>query len=196
MSGGGDDRLRRHLTPIPGRTDRYVIVDRGPGGDRVARRGAWPEPEAGDDEEDEGGDVAENDDRAASTLTRLMLRHPADLPARAQEAKGALDAIAEHRLWLIPLLSALFVVTIEVFAGLSGRPLPMEAHAVLGAFWIFAVGRTGSREITSRRRGERIMGIAKRQGISARVAHDELELLEALIEQRSLERGGRDSDGR
>lgn len=118
--------------------------------------------------------------------------HDDAVSALVARDKGFLNWIAVNRVWLVPLLCAMFVVTIEVGVALMGRTLPLEAHGVLGAFWLYTVGRTGQRETWNRRRQRRIVQLAHRAGIPATVAEDEHELMEMLIESYALREGGRD----
>lgn len=161
------------------------------GGHRLP--GGRARPELEEDDHRDGDEPDDHQSGASSSVLAGLLLHEDALSAALDRHKGALAWITANRVWLIPYLSAVFVVCVEVGAALAGRSLPMEAHAVLGAFWVFAVGRSAQRQRREQTRESKVKEIARTLGMSPIVVRDEYALLEELIRQRQL-RGG-DGDG-
>lgn len=88
-------------------------------------------------------------------------------------------------MWLVPLLSALFVVSVVVLSEIIGHQLSPVALAVLGAFWVFSTGREGFRQraVSSGDafRRARLREIARQAGLPTFAVQDEYQLLELLI---------------
>lgn len=92
--------------------------------------------------------------------------------------------IERNRRWLIPWISALIVIGIEIGAGLfASKPIPTEGHAVLGAFWIYAVGRGSQQALEAGRHRRRLEDYAHHRGISLEAAADEWEAFLAAVER-------------
>lgn len=152
-----------------------------PGRAGVEEEGDHHEDEHEDDEEDGPGD---------SALGRLLRHGPdpttaVDLRrASAQSRAGVLAWIERNRRWLIPWISALIVIGIEIGAGLfAQKPIPTEGHAVLGAFWLYAVGRGSQQAIEAGRHRQRLADYAGRRGISLEAAADEWDAFLAAVER-------------
>lgn len=110
---------------------------------------------------------------------------------------GVLAWVTENRVWLVPLWSALFVVSVVVLAEIVGHQLSPVALAVLGAFWVFATGREGIRQRarvgTTMFRRDRLREIARQADLPPYLVQDEYQLLELLIAaDRRRELGGGD----
>lgn len=90
-----------------------------------------------------------------------------------------------NRVWLVPLMSALFVVSVVVMSEIVGHQLSPVALAVLGAFWVFSTGREGFRKrvVSSGEmyRRARMREIARQAGLPIFAVQDEYQLLELLI---------------
>jgi len=78
-------------------------------------------------------------------------------------------------------------MVIEVLAALfASRPMPIEGHAALAAFWAFAVAR-GTARVQRMRAGEaRLIEYARRRGIPLDEARDEWEAFEASVARTQL----------
>ena len=101
--------------------------------------------------------------------------------------------IERNRRWLIPWISALIVVGIETAAWVfSSKPIPVEGHAVLGAFWVYAVGRGTQNALHASQHQRRLELYAVRRGISLDAASGEWEAFLAAVERPQLppDRGG------
>lgn len=168
------------------------------GRDRLAGR-ARVEEEDGDDGRHDGDD---GDDPSESALG-LLLRHGPDASTCADRVDtggpsahprgGVLLWVERNRRWLIPWISALIVVAIETAAWVfSERPIPVEGHAVLGAFWVYAVGRGASNALQASQHQRRLELYAARRGISLDAAADEWDAFLAAVERPQLppDRGG------
>lgn len=166
------------------------------GGDRFTGRTRVEDDDRDDQREDSDDD---GDDPGDSTLGRL-LRHPTpvarggrvDNAGAPAQSRGAvhLSWIERNRIWLVPWVSALLVVGIEIGAALfASKPIPMEGHTVLGAFWIFAVGRGSARALTMRQQELRLEQYARRRGIPLDSARDEWHVFQEAVGQTALPRG-------
>lgn len=154
------------------------------------------------DEHDEESEEDEDSlDPGESALGRL-LRHDARVACgdRVDNARGpehsrgaVLSWISDNRVWLVPWVSALIVVGIEVGAALfAAKPIPVEGHAALGAFWVFAVGRGQQRRRALHERASRLELYARRRGIPLEVARDEWHVFQATVARVALP-GGKDT---
>lgn len=163
-----------------------------PGRTRVEEQGAED-----DDEKDEG------DGGPSSPLDRLLRHDPVSTTstecvdtrrAGAHPRGGVLLWIERNRRWLIPWISALIVVAIETAAWVfASKPIPVEGHAALGAFWVYAVGRGTTQALEAGRHQRRLELYAARRGISLDVAEGEWDAFLAVVERTPLppDRGGK-----
>ena len=95
--------------------------------------------------------------------------------------------IERNRIWFIPWFSAFLVLMIEVLAGLfSSKPIPLEGHAALGAFWVFAVTRGSLRVQRANAAEARLAEYARTRGIPLEDARDEWQAFEASIARTPL----------
>lgn len=170
-----------------------LVVMLGSIGGRVGVRRDRLRTTAPDEEDqDEDGEDEEDDDPGVSTLGAL-LRHEPRVPHRQPEdQRTILEWIEDNRVWLVPYASALFVVLIELGSVFfAPRPIPPEGHVVLGAFWLFAVGRGTRQRRRQRRRERQVAGFARLYGIPERQLRD--EFAEFAARRLRLTRG-RDED--
>jgi hypothetical protein len=95
--------------------------------------------------------------------------------------------IERNRLWLVPWVSAFIVLMIEVLAGLfASKPIPVEGHGALAAFWIFAVSRGGVRLQRQRAREGQLLEYARARGIPLEEARTEWDAFEATVARTPL----------
>lgn len=87
-----------------------------------------------------------------------------------------------NRAWLVPYLSALFVVSVEVLAAFT-KPLPESAHVVLLAFWGFAVQRGVSRQRDATAIDARLTALAARKQLPVETLRDEFAAFQASLNQ-------------
>lgn len=178
------------------RDDRPVVLrDRGRDGLRGRRAGAVVGASRADGDASEEGE--EDLDPAGSALGRLLAHDVEVAPVRLGHKPGVLAWVTENRVWLVPLWSALFVVSVVVLAEIVGHQLSPVALAVLGAFWVFATGREGIRQRarvgTTMFRRDRLREIARQADLPPYLVQDEYQLLELLIAaDRRRELGGGD----
>lgn len=87
-----------------------------------------------------------------------------------------------NRAWLVPYLSALFVVSVEVLAAFT-KPLPETAHVVLLAFWGFAVQRGVSRQRSTVAIEAGLAALAARRKLPVETLRDEFAAFQASVRQ-------------
>lgn len=158
---------------------------RRPGWDRFGTR----VQEQDQEEQDQGGE--DEPDPGDSALGRL-LRHPSPVPRGEGTNNGGPTTswLDNNRVWFVPWVSALLVVAIEITAALfAPRPIPVEGHAVLGAFWVFAVGRGSARLVRRRAHAQRLASYAERRGLPPEVAQNEWRVFQADVERTPLPPG-------
>lgn len=156
---------------------------------------AFPDHE---DRDDDQSDDEDDEDPGDSALGAL-LRHEPALPHRSGRgqrpgslaSRGVLEWVEGNRVWLVPYVSALFVVGVVLASVFfAPKPLPPEGYAVLGAFWLFAVGRGTHHRRLQRLRERELRRLARVLQVPERILMDEFEEFRA---RRLLPRG-RDHD--
>lgn len=166
------------------RSDREIVI-RDRGRDGLRRRGAGPVVAAGGAGDETGDEGEDHLDPAGSALGRLLAHDVEVAPGGARHKPGVLAWVTANRVWLVPLLSAVFVVSVVVLSEIIGHQLSPVALAVLGAFWVFSTGREGFRQrIVSSGdayRRARLREIARQAGLPTFAVQDEYQLLELLI---------------
>lgn len=166
------------------RDDRPVVLrDRGRDGLRGRRAGAVVGASSADSDPSEEGE--DHLDPAGSALARLLAHDVEVAPGGVMHKPGILAWVTANRVWLVPLWSALFVVSVVVASEVVGHQLSPVALAVLGAFWVFATGREGIRQRSRHGnddfRRQRLREIARHARLPTYVVQDEYQLLELLI---------------
>ncbi len=139
------------------------------GGDRLPRR-TRAQQERGDDQ-------GKNDKGSDPTASGHARRLPQRLPTR-RVSRSWFD---RNRQWLLPYLSALLVVSVEVIAAFT-KPLPESAHLVLAAFWAWAVQRGRSRQTTLASFEAQIAEYAKRHRVPPEFIRDEFAMFRASLQ--------------
>jgi len=152
-----------------------TVRPRLPSGDRL--RAGSEEQHDGDDE----GDEAQDDEpgRAGASGLGILLRHEPTLPHPLSGHPGWLSWVSWNRVWLIPYASAVFVVLVEVIAGVTAANLPAPAHGALGLFWIWALGRGSTRRTRQIQRERKICSVAEALGVEPEQLSDEFALFMA-----------------
>jgi hypothetical protein len=114
-----------------------------------------------------------------------LLRHEPLVPrGAAARYPGWLSWISYNRVWLVPYVSAVLVVLIEVLAGLfAAKPIPPPAHVALGWFALWAVGRGAKRRETLKQRERKIGTVARALGIPEADLQDEFQAFMAWRDQ-------------
>lgn len=142
----------------------------GVGGDGL-RLGAERQREDHDDAEQ---DHREDPGPGTSALGSLLRHEPLVPRGAAARYPGWLSWISYNRVWLIPYVSAVLVVAIEVLAGLfAAKPIPPQGHVALGWFGLWAVGRGAKRRETLKQRERKISTVARQLGIPEDDLQDE-----------------------
>lgn len=155
---------------------------------RLPRRTGSEEDQQHQEREDHEGD----DDAATSHAGRLPRRRWPDNRA-ARRRRNAWRWIERNRTWVLPYISALFVVCVEVLAAFT-KPLPESAHLVLATFWGFAVTRGRARQNEAHALEAHLAEYAARHRLPAEYLRDEFAAFQVSLRQplRQLQPG--DSD--
>ena len=145
--------------------------------DRLPRRtGAEQERQ---DDGDERKDNSKKDTAATGHRRPLPRLRTGGNRALARRERGWFE---RNRKWLVPYLSALFVVGVEVLAAFT-KPLPESAHVVLLAFWGFAVQRGVSRQRNATAIDARLAALAARKQLPVETLRDEFAAFQASLSQ-------------
>lgn len=154
-----------------------VRGDGGRGRGSISGDGLRLGAERQDERQDDSGDDHRDDHEpgAGSSALGSLLRHEPLVPrGAAARHPGWLSWISYNRVWLIPYVSAVLVVAIEVLAGLfAEKPIPPQGHVALGWFGLWAVGRGAKRRETLRQRERKISTVARQLGIPENDLQDE-----------------------
>lgn len=130
---------------------------------------------------DQGGEGEQGSDPASSG------GHVRRLPQRSPARRVSRSWFDRNRLWLLPYLSALLVVVVEVVAAFT-KPLPESAHLVLLAFGGWATQRGRSRQTTLASFEARLAEYAQRRHLPIEGARDEFAVFQAAVRQLPGER--------
>ena len=125
---------------------------------------------------DQGGENDQGGDPASAS------GHARRLPQRSPVRRVSRSWFDRNRLWLLPYLSALLVVVVEVVAAFT-KPLPESAHLVLLAFGGWATQRGRSRQTTLASFEACLAEYAQRRHVPLEGARDEFAVFQAAVRQ-------------